>query len=329
MLDDRKIILIVTNKMDLTADMVILALQERNIPYARFNTEDFPQRVKLAWKLWLGGIEGFLELPRARVQLSLIRSVWFRRPVSPVVSSDISDVGIKEFAQRESQEALSGLWRTLDCFWMSHPDAINKASYKPWQLKVAQRMGFQVPKSLISNSPTMVEQFRQDCGGRIIAKTLHSGLIETEDGTKVIFTTPVEAVDLSTDGSVELAPILFQEYVSKETELRVTVIGNSIFAAEIGSQSVQGAEHDWRRAAPGTLRFRSVRLPGIIADSCIHLVSQLGLAFGAIDMIKTPDQRYVFLELNPNGQWGWLERATGDSYTDAIVHNLVNAEAVR
>ena len=329
MVDQREIVLIVTNKMDLTADMVVLALQGQNIPYARFNTEDFPQRVSLCWKLSSGKIDGFLELPRVRVKLSSIRSVWFRRPAPPVVSSEISDLGLREFAQRESQEALSGLWRTLDCFWMSHPDAINEASYKPRQLKVAQEMGFQVPKSLISNSPSIVERFRQECGGRIVAKTLHSGLVETQDGTKVIFTTPVDTANLSADSSIELAPTLFQEYVQKKTELRVTIIGDSALAAEIESQSVDGAEHDWRRAAPETLGFRPVRLPRDLAENCLRLVHHFGLAFGAIDMIKTPNGRHVFLELNPNGQWGWLERATGDSYTEAITRTLVNMEAVR
>lgn len=322
----RDVILIVTNKMDLTADMVILALKERDIPYTRFNTEDFPQKAKLIWKLTAGDIDGCLELPHKRVQLSSIKSVWFRRPVSPVISSAITDDGIKKFAQQESQEALSGLWRTLDCFWMSHPDAINKASYKPWQLKVAQQIGFQVPISLISNSETIVRQFQKDCGGRIIAKPLYSGLMETAEGTKVIFSTPIDNMDLTDYSSIELAPVLFQEYIAKEIELRITVIGNSIFATEIDSQAVKAAEHDWRRAAPSALRFRSVQLPAIIADNCIKLVSQLGLTFGAIDMIKTPSGKYVFLEVNPNGQWGWLEYATGDHYVDAVVCNLARRE---
>ncbi len=321
MVDDSRLILVVTNKVDLTADMVILAFQKQGIPYARFNTEDFPQRVRLSWRPSTLPLDGYIDLPKARVILSNIKSVWFRRPLPPVVSGAIMDIGERTFAQREAQEALAGLWRTMTCFWMSHPDAINYASYKPRQLKMAQELGLIVPHSLISNSPSEVELFRKQ-HGPLIAKPIHSGLVEAEDGSRVIYTNPVGNEDLSSETDIELAPCLFQEHIQKEVELRVTIIGGSIFAAKINSQEFDDAKNDWRRAHPGTLTFRSTRLPLDIARRCQQLTYRLDLTFAAIDMIRTPEGKYVFLELNPNGQWGWLERATGDSYVDAIVHTL-------
>lgn len=185
-------ILIITNKQDFTADLVVLALQERDIPYARFNTEDFPQRVLLNLELTSDAPDGFLRLRKGILKLSDIKSVWFRRPVAPIVSNSIVDPGISAFAQRESQEALSGLWRTLDCYWISHPDAINQASYKTKQLVIARRIGFTVPRSLISNSSTSAEDFRLKCGGKIVGKTLHSGALEIQGNVNVIYTTRLE-----------------------------------------------------------------------------------------------------------------------------------------
>ena len=123
------IVLIVTNKTDITADLVILEFQRRGIPYARFNTEDFPQKVQMSWMLGTHGVDGYICLPHSDVSLREVISVWYRRPMAPDIAEAVRPP-FKEFAHRESQEALSGLWRTMSCFWMSHPDAINSASYK-------------------------------------------------------------------------------------------------------------------------------------------------------------------------------------------------------
>ena len=315
------IVLIVTNKTDITADLVVLEFQRRGTPYARFNTEDFPQRVQLSWTLDTHGADGYIRLPHSELPLREVISVWYRRPMAPDIAEVVRAPLLKEFAHRESQEALSGLWRTMGCFWMSYPDAINSASYKPRQLKIANALKFKVPKTLISNSPNAVERFQLECG-QMIAKPLFSGDIQHENENMVVFTTPVTQNDLSATESIRLAPAIFQEYVPKELELRVTVIGNKVLAASINSQEVTEALHDWRKAPPHSLCFRPYNLPTSLAGKCVQLVSTLGLTFSTIDMVKTPDGNYVFLELNPNGQWGWLEDATGDPYTATIATML-------
>ena len=310
------IVLIVTNKTDITSDLVILEFQRRGTPYVRFNTEDFPQNIQLTWMLGTDGVDGYINFPHNNVSLRHVRSVWYRRPVAPVIAEAVRPP-FKEFAHRESQEALSGLWRTMSCFWMSHPDAINSASYKPKQLNIASSLGIKVPKTLISNSPEVVEKFRAECG-QIIAKPLFAGDIRYENATSVVFTTLITHKDLSAEENIRLAPTIFQEYVSKDLELRVTVIGTKVLAASINSQEVSDAIHDWRKASPNSLCFRPYNLPPFMSDKCAKLVAALGLTFGTIDMVKTPEGKYVFLELNPNGQWGWLETSTGEPYTTTI-----------
>ena len=174
-----------------------------------------------------------------------------------------------------------------------------------------------MPKTLISNSPEAVEKFQLECG-QVIAKPLFSGDIQYENEMRVVFATLVTHNDISAKKNIRLAPTIFQEYVGKDLELRVTVIGNKVLAASINSQEVNDALHDWRKASPGSLCFRPYKLPTSVSDKCVQLVATLGLTFGTIDMVKTPDGSYVFLELNPNGQWGWLETPTGDPYTTTI-----------
>lgn len=317
----RRIVLIVTNKSDITADLVVLEFQRRGTPYVRFNTEDFPQRVKISWMMDTSGTDGYINLPHSELSLRDVISVWYRRPGPPEIAETVRSPSFREFAHRESKEALSGLWRTMDCFWMSHPDAINSARYKPRQLKSANDLGFNIPKTLITNSPDQVEGFLAECG-QLIAKPLFSGDIKFGDKRKVVFTTPISRDELAARRSIELAPALFQEYIHKKFEIRVTVVGDRVFAASINSQDIDVALHDWRKAPPGSLSFRSYRLPDSVSERCASLVASFGLTFGAIDMVKTPKGDYVFLELNPNGQWGWLENPTGDPYTSAIANLL-------
>lgn len=320
-MSSRRVVLIVTNKSDITADLVVLEFQRRGTPYVRFNTEDFPQRVGISWRMDNHGVDGSIRLPGSELSLRDVVSVWYRRPGAPEIAETVRCPSLREFAHRESQEALAGLWRTMDCFWMSRPDAINSARYKPRQLEIASDLGLNVPKTLITNSPDEVEGMLDECG-QLIAKPLFSGEINFGDNRKVVFTTPISRDELTARKSIELAPTIFQEYIQKDLEIRVTVVGDKVFAASINSQDIDGALHDWRRAPPGSLSFRSYALTDSVSETCASLVARFGLTFGTIDMVKTPKGDYVFLELNPNGQWGWLENPTGDPYTSTIANLL-------
>ena len=198
----RRIVLIVTNKTDITADLVVLEFQRRGTPYVRFNTEDFPQRAKISWMMDTHGVDGYISLPRSELSLRDVISVWYRRPGAPDIAETVRSPSLREFAHRESQEALSGLWRTMGCFWMSRPDAINQARYKPRQLKVASCLGFKVPRTLISNSPESVGRFQVECG-QLIAKPLFSGDIDFDGERRVVFTTPITPEDLEASGAIE------------------------------------------------------------------------------------------------------------------------------
>lgn len=120
---------------------------------------------------------------------------------------------------------------------------------------------------------------------------------------------------------IKYAPSLFQEYVPKDVELRITIVGNEVFAAEIHSQQKEAARHDWRRDALA-LEHREHQLPDNVRLKCVNLAKAFNLEFGAIDMILTPDGRYVFLEINPNGQWAWIEEFTGLPISEALIELL-------
>lgn len=301
-------IIIVTNRQDHTADFLILELQRRQVDYVRFNTEDFPQHVQVVWQIDDTGLSGCFSFPKAQVDFKDIRSVWYRRPVPPMPSADIDDPVAYEFALAESQASLNGIWRSLDCFWVSHPDNLRKAEFKLYQLKVAAQVGFQLWPTMVTNSPETAQAFYHDQDGRVVYKPLRRGRLVRGESVSLIYTNPIGPCEAESLGRVMYAPSLFQKYVPKHVEIRVTGIGNKVFAVEIHSQDRADSRHDWRRGDTAHLRHGLHLLRFDVESKCVALVRALGLAFGAIDLILTPEGEYVFLEINPNGQWAWIQQ---------------------
>src|SRR5262249_21476922 len=122
--------------------------------------------------------------------------------------------------------------------------------------------------------------------------------------------------------AIEYSPTIFQGYVPKRVELRITVVGERVFPAEIHSQQTQHTKHDWRRYDLDNTPHFPHDLPCEIRERCVSLVKRLDLCYGAIDMVLTPDGRYVFLEINPSGQYMWIEAQTGLPISAAIADLL-------
>lgn len=130
--------------------------------------------------------------------------------------------------------------------------------------------------------------------------------------------------DLADGVSLKLAPVIYQELVPKRFDIRVTVVHQDLFAVAIDSQKLEAAAIDWRRADTDTLEHYTHTLPSDVAEACLMLMKVLGLNYGAIDLVLTPDDKYLFLEINPNGQWVWMEDRLGLPISEAIATWLFN-----
>ncbi len=301
-------IVIVSNKQDYTADFLILELIGRRVDYIRFNTEDFPERVQVVWRLDGDFLDGYLVFGKTRLHFRDIHSVWYRRPVSPVPSAEILDPILREFVVAESEDALQGIWRCLDCLWVSHPDNLRQAEFKLYQLKTASRVGLRLSPTVLTNIPSVAQAFYNGQNKEVIYKTLRRGRLIRDDSVGLIYTSRVHSSEAEKLNNVMYAPSLFQKYVAKHVEIRVTIIGAKVFAVEIHSQDWHDSVHDWRRGDTARIRHTPHSLPQDVEAKCLALVRCLGLAFGAIDLILTPYGEYIFLEINPNGQWAWLQQ---------------------
>jgi len=318
------VILILTNREDITADYVVLELQKRGVHYFRFNVEDFPQKVVGTVSLAGATPSALFQTPKGIVDVSALRSIWYRRPGHPSLSRDLTDEGVREFCLRECDEFLQGVWANFGGLWVSYPPSIFHAQNKLYQLRVAKDLGFDIPDTLVTSDQDAVRQFVERAGCTVIVKAVRQGALTIGGRQHVIFTSPIQAEDLEYLSGLRYAPSIFQKYIPKRFDLRVTVIGRAVFPVEIHAGGADAdARFDWRRADQEALVYRVHDLPPRIVRLCRAIVRKMRLSFGAMDLICSAEGGYYFLEINPNGQWAWIQQRTGLKLTEALVDLLV------
>lgn len=262
------------------------------------------------------------------VSAANIKSIWYRRPGEVSISSPELTTEAKRFAEKETQRFLMAAWyshMTKNIIWMNHPLNLRKIELnKPLQLQTASRAGLQIPGTLITNDRKAAQEFIKHCRGRVIMKTCGNSAISSESGEPLgVFTNLVSREDLDQFGDdLKYAPVIFQNYVSKRLELRITVVGRKIFSCAIHSQDSPVTKIDWRHYDLEKVKHEPYQLPEDVSAKLLRCMKIWGLQFGAIDMILTPDGEYIFLEINPSGQWGWIEGLTGMPISRAIAEFL-------
>jgi len=322
-----KTVLVLTQQLDAHADLVIAELNRRGVSVVRFDTADFPQRAQLSARIERGAWEGTLVTENRSIALGEIASIWYRRP-TPFELDPALPPSSQQFASAEARMAIGGLLRSTTCLWVNHPEKIVSADYKPWQLQVASACGLEIPASLVTNEPAAVFEFFERCQGQLIYKTLSGGLIMSESGEAVsIYTSRVTLDDLRMEiDRVRSTACLFQELVPKKVELRITIVGTHVFVAAISYRDPEQVALDWRTAYHN-LQYHVYELPEAIREKCLVFLQRLGLSFAALDMIVTPDDRYVLLEANPCGQWAWIQNATGLPICETLA-DLLSCETI-
>lgn len=251
-----------------------------------------------------------LTLPGGRLlHLEEIGAVWYRRPSPIKAEASLPDLQ-RLFIERETRAGLWGLLRAIDGLWVNHPGANSEAAWKPQQLALAMRLGLAIPRTLITNEPDALRRFYQECQGQVVYKLLGFPGYEVEDGAIAsLYTSRVPEQLLQEAHRIAGTAHLFQAFQEKICDVRVIIIGEQVFAVEIHPLSEE-TRLDFRRDY-GALRYAVHTLPAALEKALLAMTRAYGLQYAAIDLLYTPEKQYVFLELNPCGQLGWLEEPTG------------------
>ncbi|MFZ1108084.1 MAG: hypothetical protein WAN43_07050 [Rhodomicrobium sp.] len=316
------LILILSNPLDPHADLMVDHLRRRGALFERLHANDLPQEAFLTLQAGHGqSMKGSFTAQHTYIDVESVKSVWRRNTNDPEISSILSD-DERLFAKAETAEGLFAFLGLMDAFWVNPPSNNRFASCKPIQLEYARQVGFNVPRTIFTNNPAKVAEFFDECNGQIVYKTLSQGKIGASDG-RFIYTNTVLRDHLSDLDRVRFCLCQFQEHIAKSLDIRITIIGNQAFAVEIDTSFLPDARPDWRRFDLRYLRHEIHKLPEVIFSNCLKLVNKFGLNYGAIDMMLTPEGKYIFLEINPSGQFGWIEKKTGLKLTEALADLLI------
>jgi MvdD family ATP-grasp ribosomal peptide maturase len=294
----------------------------------RFDTDLYPTAVRLTAYYGASGSVSDERLTltndEGEFDLREVTAVWHRRLNFGARLPANLDKQLRHASLGETIAAAHGRLASLKAFRMDHLQHIRHAENKQLQLQVARELGLDIPRTLTTNDPVATRAFAETCETGIVTKMLSSFAIYEEGKELVVFTDPVQPEDLRDLSGLSLCPATFQELLPKALEIRATVVGHRIMSAAVDSQVSERATHDWRRDGVSMVQdWRPYQLPPDVEEKVLRLMDYFSLNYGAIDIILTPDNRHVFLELNPSGEFFWLERAPGLPISDAIADLLL------
>ena len=250
------------------------------------------------------------------LDLEELHAIWLRRWHDPRVLEEVdSSRGTLEFARENWARFVSGLWLSSGVRCVNHPAQHWAAANKLYQLRAAPEVGLPVPATLCTTDPTEAGRFIDEHHAGVVCKAIGSTF--SAPATKTVL---VERRHLAALETVSVTPTLLQEFVPVHRDIRVIVIGTACFAGEIST--AEGADPiDWRADVDNP--WRRHRLPAGVEQQCVELTRALGLEYGAIDLRLTPDGDYVFFEINPGGQFLFLEIWTGLPIVEALADYLL------
>jgi glutathione synthase/RimK-type ligase-like ATP-grasp enzyme len=229
----------------------------------------------------------------------------------------------REVALRECEAFWHGLFLSLGCAWINTPEAIRTASYKLYQLTAARTLGIPAPDYIVTNNPDSARSFVRHKRS-IIVKALSSAYIVYPSGQLKLYTRRLADISDAVLRSLSHGPLIFQEEIEKEYEIRIVILDDKCFSLAIDCRDIPGSPVDIRQMNfdEEKWRFR----PGVgveqIEDWSKKLVATLGLSYGALDWLVDPQGRPFFLECNPLGAFKWSELCGEFNITEEIAAAL-------
>jgi len=308
-------VLILASLYDFPTDRVCIELAKAGARFVRLNVESLGST---SVRLDPHGphLEIYADGRRYVVDRHL-KSVWWRQPTF-LRNTSQKPMGLDEQLSRSQWPAfVRGLMAFDQARWVNHPAMTYRAEAKPWQLHVAGKLGFAVPKTIITNDPDA--RLPDGLGQRIAVKSVDTVLLREGNEQFFAYTQLVDWAEIASE-ELRAAPVVVQEALSPKLDLRVTVLGGRAWTVAVTSNGAP-IEGDWRLKKKNQLAYPAYDLPTDVEARCIDLVKAMGLVFGAIDLALVGD-RFVFIEINPTGEWGWLdspERPLAEAIASALV----------
>lgn len=215
--------------------------------------------------------------------------IWSRRFSRPQRHDDAE--GSLTIQWRQTAKIISALPGPI---WRDHPDAILAAESKPAQLMAARHAGLNTPETLVSQDPSAIRSFFDQCDGQMIVKPVKGHL------KRQIYTVQLNKDALRDDAALRQFPAIYQRKITGQNHIRVVVLQDEaqVFA-------IRSTDLDWRRRED--IKITSATLPAEEIDRMRKALHALNLTMGVFDAKYDVDGKLWFLEVNPQGQFFFLE----------------------
>jgi glutathione synthase/RimK-type ligase-like ATP-grasp enzyme len=316
-------VLCITHSQDFyNIDIVQQALQQAGMPSFRFNSDEFALNCKLNYMLRNGERENYLLINGQKITASQISGVWYRKlwkmKVPDELDMNYREVFIKEYATYQ-QLFFDQLQHVP---WMNSMQQDHVVGNdKLLQLTHARQAGLVIPETIFTNDPEHIRNFFDECKGELVVK-LHGALSRSMEGNTPFFpTTKLSPSDMEKVDQLAYCPMIFQQYIPKEYELRVVYVDGSFFAGKIPNE--HAGVTDWRTISNHRVAWQQYELPESEQEKIHNMMQSLQLTFGAIDIIKNTNGEFVFLEVNPQGEWGMLQKYLDYPIGQTIANKLI------
>ncbi|MEU3838940.1 ATP-grasp ribosomal peptide maturase [Streptomyces sp. NPDC028635] len=316
-------VLVLTSLEDVTADRVVEVLNARAAPVVRADPADIGHELDFGFHIGPGRHQwsGWLRTATRKVEPTEVGAVYWRRPTPYATRFRHLPAQQRDFASAEARHGLGGVLNNLStALYVNHPHAVARADFKPAQLQRFTELGLRIPPTFITNDVRAAREFA-DRHERVVYKTFR-GLPRAEEGQAgAIWTQRIDPEAF--DDSLRVTAHLFQAEIPKTGDVRVTVVGDRIFAQRITTPK---RDLDWRRGDWNELIHCPVVVPASIEGALHDYLASFGLVFGCFDFAITGEGEDVTdwwaIECNPNGQWGWLPDAPAIAETFADILTL-------
>ncbi|MBL1202233.1 MAG: MvdC family ATP-grasp ribosomal peptide maturase [Nostoc sp. GBBB01] len=325
---ERDVVLLITHSGDyFTIDRVAEAVSKRGAQPFRLDTDKFPIALQLQANLSNFGSNHTLKYGDVSLNTEQVQAVWMRRIWQPDLGEELAPQ-FQAACSNESLAVLDGFWDSLrTAKWVDDLQRISAAENKLRQLRVASEVGLVIPQTLVTNDPQQAREFFQQVNKKMITKLLRPLSYGMQASAFFMYTSVVKEEDLIDAETLRYCPVVFQEQIPKQLELRAVYVNGNLFVGALDASEYASSTQDWRRGTKQILTWQPYQLPDKIIHCLDAFMEKFGLLFGAFDFIKTPSGEYVFLEINPTGEWGMLERDLDYPIAEAIADALLSEKS--
>ncbi len=317
--------LTLTNSKDATADFLISHLESSGVKSVRINSDEVLSHVSIDYSL----TNPVFRLDGEPIKPEKIKLLWYRRPEPlRIESPDMSPEA--KYTIDEWGEALNAILAHVPKHrWVNHPSANATASLKLHQLSIALDLGMSIPDTIVTQVPEQAKEFLRKHDGTIVVKPMAIAYIERNSRSSpdsLIYTNKVEAEHVCKFEEVKNCPTMFQEYIDKEIDVRVTVVDDKFHAVGMTANENGRQRCDIRRNNMQDVTYQAVTMPEIVKVKLSNLMRRFGLRFGAVDFVVDSNGQWHFLEINPNGQWAWLDQLAGTNISNSFIRAMEKFE---